>query len=182
MSDEFPHSTIYDRYEDLHMGKYTSPDGRTWFEQPRVFGRQTYACENYLAIWDHHRHDGVKITQKDGTVLGYFPTMKAAHESVFGVPKNERSSDAAEITRLRAELVDAKHEAALARSSEPSMAKKLHNAEARVTAADEHLVSALEAIIEGYPRSDISHEDFRVQVTHWAEDALTEYRKTETQA
>ncbi|ATG47628.1 hypothetical protein CEW89_08600 [Celeribacter ethanolicus] len=58
-------------------------------------------------------------------------------------------------------------------------AERIAALDARVKAADEHLVAALEAIIEGYPRSDISHEDFRVQVTHWAEDAIAEYRKTE---
>lgn len=49
--------------------------------------------------------------------------------------------------------------------------------EAALLAAADHLVAALEAVLAGYPDQDISHEDYRVKVAHFAEDALTAFRK-----
>lgn len=49
--------------------------------------------------------------------------------------------------------------------------------EAALLAAEDHLVAALEAISEGYARSDISHEDFMVKAAHFADDALSAYRE-----
>lgn len=49
--------------------------------------------------------------------------------------------------------------------------------EAALLAAEDHLVAALKAISDGYARTDISHEDFRVKAAQFADDALAAYRE-----
>jgi hypothetical protein len=36
-------------------------------------------------------------------------------------------------------------------------------------------IEVAQSVFNAYPRSDISHEDYRVQVAHWAEDFIDEY-------
>jgi hypothetical protein len=36
-------------------------------------------------------------------------------------------------------------------------------------------IEMAQSVFNAYPRSDISHEDYRVQVAHWAEDFIDEY-------